>query len=381
MHSSIVSLHLNSKKGRGRPPGRKNNNTRSDRQDACRRVAEVLVQEPLSSLQRLADLAFPVATDKKARKTAHQRARRALADLSRRPELAGPKLTERVRAALAEREAEAERRQERERRAEDRLKEMPAAALLRRLLAIPEVREEIGRVVRAKRQFAGQEMWWSFPVGPEQIPATVELAHPEPKLAGKIMTSSEATWRVGAEIHTQRKISCLVTIPFFAAQEIFSINQKLQQKMENGDAAGEDAAREELRRAVRDALTQAGWADPTHHADQVLETLEARRKREADAARAGFWPIFFRGGLVDLTPEKVDTWPRRWQGKPLQTIQSMDELADLLGAGKLERLHLREARGVGVTEDFTVLPVGPGGGKRNRGGGRADKNIVYQKLS
>lgn len=294
------------RKNRGRPPGRKNTAVRADRQEACQSVAQALVQEPTATIARLASLAWPEAQgDVKSKKAAHERARQALADLKRAAWLAGDaRLEEKVREALAAREAaEAERREERARREQERkerrrewekrFRMQPARLMLQRLLRLPEIQEEFARQVRARRRFVavGEENTRSFmlsmPFSASQILPPPRIPHPRAGLVGR--AASEG-WRVGMELRFARLVTSLATISADSAWDILASAKALRHARRKGDAAAEARAAEALRRAVSLALPGAGWADPELPAGQVLESPAARAAREkATRQEAAAW--------------------------------------------------------------------------------------------
>ncbi|NHM25991.1 hypothetical protein G7K71_02980 [Desulfofundulus sp. TPOSR] len=278
-------------------------------------VAMVLTVRPTASIYTIARMivgTHPVKKDM-------ERTRRALADLARKPWLAGEDLVNQVQASLAARKAAAEAaRQERERRKaerearrreqEERFRRQPARVLLQRLLRYQEIREEIARQVRELR--GADAIWWSMALAPDQVVSLSPVQHYTPGTAGTYLTSREAAWRANLELAILRRTACLLTVPWISAREILSAARRLRRAQRKGDVDAETAAREDLRLAVRDALEQAGWADPDLWAAQILETPDARAEREmAVVKEAGLWPL---PGVVDLSP--MGGWPEPYRG-------------------------------------------------------------------
>lgn len=404
------NAEIQRKSFRGRPRGRKNSAVRPDRQEACRAVAQALVTEPAANVARLAALAWPGAQqDEKSRKAAHERTRQALNDLKRAPWLAGDaEQAEKVREALAAREAvEAAKREERARREREReekrreremrFRMQPARLMLQRLLRLPEIQEEFARQVRARRRFVvvggddTREVMRTFALGAEQVISHTPVAHFRAGMAGNMMNSAETTWRTNMELGLVRQAASLATISLEEAKHILAVLKILRQTRRKGDEAAQAQMCEELRRAVWDALAHAGWADPDLPAGQLLESQAAREAREAEAAREAWtWPVLHeeniclvdRRGMVDhvlnLTRTDTTSWPERWAGKPLTKISAfIPRLGGDEGEDEIAKLA-REAAGL-VQSDPT--DPGPGGGRVKRGGSRTDASFRHQQLN
>lgn len=382
---------IHTKNRRGRPQGRKNSIVRADRQEACRAAAQALIREPEASVARLAALAWPEAQqDEKARKAAHERARRALADLKRATWLVGDaELAERVRKALeareaaevAKREERARREQEREERRRERemrFRMQPASKLRRYLLRQKEIREELKKAVRARR-FAvvggedNRETMHAFALAPEAV-TSLPVPHFRTGMAGSTMNSAEATWRADMELRLARQAASLATIPAEEAKHILAIAKELRKARRAGDQTAEARAREKLRRAVQAALDRAGWADPDLPAAQILESQAAREAREAKIVReAGIWPILAHGGVVDLMVDLTGDdqgakEPRRTGIETEGEETQRDEAAEVAS----------EAAGLILS---SLTDPGPGGGRVKHGGSRTDKAALRQMLS
>lgn len=348
---------------------------RSDRQEACRRVAEVLVREPLATVRRLAELAFgppEKGGDEKTQKKVHERTRRALADLARKTWLAGD-LADQVRAALAAREAAAERaRQERERlkaeqearrrEREKRFRLQPARVLMKRLLKQPEVAAEISRIVTARRRFAlaGQEeerdMWWLFPKCTDQGPADVTIWHPAPGIAGQVVTSAGATWVANRELAVQRAVANMLSIPWQAARDILTAARKLRRAAKKEDIVAEAAARRELKLLVRRALAAAAPVDPAEWAGQYsaeIVGINAAALEMAAAKEAGLWPL---PGVADVSTPAGNGWPEPWTGKTLDAPDG--------DCRELEQIDDDDGIDQEISEIFTNYAVILAGGRR-----------------
>ncbi len=302
-----------------RGPDKKPRATRAGWQDAVTAAAMALSVIPTASVYVIARMIIGASPKKKDM----ERARRALDDLARRPWLA-ESMVEQVKVALAAREAAAEQaRQERERRKaereerqrerEERFRQQPARVLLQRLLRQPEIQEEIARQVRELRKNRSNTTWWSMALTPDQVVSPSPPQHYTPGAAGAYLTSQEATWRANMELAILRRTACLLTVPLATARDILTAARKLRRAQRKGDINTETAAQEDLRLAVRDALEQAGWADPELWAAQVLEVPDARARREMAAAKeAGLWPL---PGAVSLSwPLLGGDWPEPYRG-------------------------------------------------------------------